>query len=269
MTRAAGIVRLLAAATALAASVALATDITSGDSDSRQPPRNERPSLPLAPASSGATTMTIGYSVRHRPIRAVLLGDPRSPRSLLVVGCIHGNERAGIPVTRLLAARRAPPGVALWIVPVLNPDGAAGDTRQNSRGVDLNRNFPYRWRALGSRGYLQYSGPRPLSEPEARAAARLILRARPQITIWFHQPLGLVDLSGGDAAVERRFARLVGLHPRRLIRFPGSAVGWENHRLPGTTAFVVELPPGPLSKRDTARYAAAVLRLAGPRAPHW
>jgi hypothetical protein len=86
---------------------------------------------------------------------------------------------------------------------------------------------------------------------------------RPRITIWFHQPLGLIDLSGGETALERRFAGLVGLPVLRLTRYPGSAVGWENQRLPGSTAFVVELPPGALSKRDTARYADAVRRLAG------
>jgi len=81
-----------------------------------------------------------------------------------------------------------------------------------------------------------------LSEPESRIAYHLILRVRPQISIWFHQHERAVDESGGDVAVERRFAALVGLPLRRLPREPGSAVGWENHRLPGTTAFVVELP---------------------------
>jgi hypothetical protein len=38
-------------------------------------------------------------------------------------------------------------------------------------------------------------------------------------------------------------------------------VSWENSVLPGTTAFVVELPPGPLSKAAVARYAHAVLML--------
>jgi murein peptide amidase A len=263
VTGPAGIARMLAAAIALAAGIGLAGGIAGGDSDSRQRTHNDRADQPAAPKASDRQTMTIGYSVRHRPIRAVLVGDPRSPRSVLVVGCIHGNERAGITVAKLLAARASPPRTALWIVPVLNPDGAAADTRQNGRGVDLNRNFPYQWRPLGSRGYLQYSGPRPLSEPESRAAAKLILRVRPQITIWFHQPLGLVDLSGGNAALERRFGRVVGLPVLQLIRYPGSAVGWENRRLPKTTAFVVELPPGALSSRDAARYAAAVLGLAG------
>jgi protein MpaA len=84
---------------------------------------------------------------------------------------------------------------------------------------------------------------------------------RPQVTIWFHQPLGLVDESGGSIAIERRFARLAGLPLRRLTRYPGSAAGWQNHRLPRSTAFVVELPPGsPWSARAT-RYAHAVWRL--------
>jgi protein MpaA len=206
--------------------------------------------------------VVIGYSVQHRPIKAILVGDPAAPRSMLVVGCIHGDERAGIPIARLLASGPPVSGVALWIVPVLNPDGAAADTRQNARGVDLNRNFPYRWRPLGTRGYDQYSGVRPLSAPEARAARRLILRIKPRITIWFHQPLGLVDLSGGNPVIERAYAHLVGLPVRRLTRYPGSGIGWENHVLPGTTAFDVELPPGSLSGREVTRFAAAAKQLA-------
>ena len=35
-----------------------------------------------------------------------------------------------------------------------------------------------------------------------------------------------------------------------------------DHRLPGTTAFVVELPPGPVTGKRSARFAQAVLALA-------
>ena len=144
----------------------------------------------------------------------------------------------------------------------LNPDGVAAGTRQNARGVDLNRNFPWRWRAAGRRGDLQYSGPRVLSEPESRVASRLILGLRPRVTIWFHQPLRIVDESGGSVAVERRFARAVGLPLRRLPRYHGSASSWQNTRLPGTTAFVVELPPGPPTPAQAARYRDGVLTIA-------
>src|SRR2546421_3370489 len=81
---------------------------------------------------------------------------------------------------------------------------------------------------------------------------QLILRLRPRVTIWFHQPFGVVDESGGSLAVEREFASLIGLPLRRLQRFPGGATYWENAHLPGTTAFVVEFPPGAPGGSDRA-----------------
>lgn len=207
-----------------------------------------------------ARRLIIGHSVDGRAIYAIGLvargGHPH--RTLLVVGCIHGNESAGIAVARRLSTARPPPRTALWIIPDLNPDGVAADTRQNADGVDLNRNFPWHWRPLGARGDPQYSGTRPLSEPEARAAYRLVKRIRPQVTIWFHQPEAVVDLSGGDPRIERTFAKLVGLPARRLPRYPGSAINWENAYLPRGTAFDVELPRGVLSHAAIARYTEVI-----------
>jgi protein MpaA len=210
----------------------------------------------------------LGRSVRGRPITAIEQGDPDAAVKSLVVGCIHGNEAAGIAIARHLGRLSPVPEADRWIVEDLNPDGAAAGTRQNARGVDLNRNFPYAWRALGRRGDQQFSGAGPLSEPESRIAHALILRVRPAATVWFHQPLAVVDESGGSLALERRFARLVGLPARRLVRYPGSAAGWQNQRLPRTTAFVVELPPGRVDRRQLGRYERGILalpRLASPR----
>ena len=204
----------------------------------------------------------LGRSVDGRRIYAVKVGDLDNPRSVLVVGDIHGSEGAGIPIARTLASSRPGPESLMIVIKDLNPDGVAAGTRQNARGVDLNRNFPYRWRPLGARGDLQYSGPHALSEPEARIAHSLILRARPSVTIWFHQPLALVDKSGGNISIEHRFAELTGLPLRRLTRYPGSAASWQNHRLPKTTAFVVELPAGRRSSSGVDRYADAVTTLS-------
>jgi protein MpaA len=231
------------------------------------PIKRERavPRIALTHPRSRATareSITLGRSVGGRPIGAVVLGSADAPAPVLVVGCIHGNEPAGIAVADRIAHDRIPPHRSIWIVRDLNPDGVAADTRQNAHGVDLNRNFPYAWRPLGASGDQQYSGPFPLSEPESRIASALVLRLRPRITIWFHQPEGVTDISGGDVRIERRFATLSGLPLRRLPRYPGSATGWQDHRLPGTTAFVVELPAGRLSARETERIASAVLALA-------
>jgi protein MpaA len=206
----------------------------------------------------------IGRSVRGRPIGAILRRSNDVDRTLLVVGCIHGSEPAGISIAKLLKHAQPPAESAVWIVPDLNPDGFAAGTRQNADRVDLNRNFPWHWQRLGTPGYLQYSGPHPLSEPEARAARRLILQIRPQVTVWFHQPRGLVDLSGGNPDVEHDFAASVGLPVAKLPRYPGSAVSWENSTIPGSTAFVVELPPGPVAPRMRRRYVRALLALAKP-----
>jgi hypothetical protein len=202
----------------------------------------------------------LGRSQRGRAIRALELGFP-GPRRILVVGCIHGDERAGIAVVRRLVAA-APPHSDLWVVPSLNPDGAAAKTRQNARGVDLNRNFPSEWRRIGVRWDPQYSGPRPWSERETRFAERLIRRLQPRITIWFHQPQSIVRAWGPSIPVARRYARLARA-PFRPIRWPaGTAPNWQNHHFPGTASLVVELPPGPLPAGAAARYAQAILRLA-------
>jgi murein peptide amidase A len=213
-------------------------------------------------AASLRRRLDLGRSVLGHPIEAVELGRPASRRKLLVVGAIHGDEPAGIAIARRLERESTPLRSDLWTVENLNPDGVAAHTRQNAHGVDLNRNFPWAWRPIGRRGDQQYSGSRPLSEPESRAAHMLISRLRPAITIWFHQPLAVVDESGGDIRVERRFARLSGLPLRRLTRYPGSAAGWQNHRVPGTTSFVVELPRGSLGTRRLSRYTRAVVALA-------
>jgi protein MpaA len=218
--------------------------------------------LAITAGASGATASVtrhlIGTSRDGRPLYAYETGAP-SGRKVLVVGCIHGNETAGIAVAQMLQAMPAPAGVDLWVVPDLNPDGVAADTRGNAHGVDLNRNFPWGWQHLTG---TFASGPRALSEPESRAASALIVRLRPQVSIWFHQALGVVDDSQGSVALERRFARLVGLPLARLTDYPGSVASWENHTLKGTTAFVVELRAGGLSSAEARRYARAVLAVS-------
>ncbi len=206
----------------------------------------------------GRRTVTLGRSVDGRLINAVETGDLDSTQKVLVVGCIHGNEPAGIAIAQRLE-HTSPHGIDLWIIPVLNPDGRAANTRQNARGVDLNRNFPWHWQPLEG---VYDSGRQPLSEPESRIAFRLIVRLRPRLSIWFHQHLSVVDDSQGSVRLERRFAHLVGLRLLPLTDYPGSVTSWEDHRFNGTTAFVVELPSEPLPSKQVSRYADAVLAIS-------
>jgi murein peptide amidase A len=204
-----------------------------------------------------AAALVFGHSVHGQPLRAVEVGDRSSDFRVLVIGCIHGDECSGIGVVRDL--ERTHPSFDLWLVRDLNPDGHAAGTRQNAHGVDLNRNFPSEWNPISRVGDAEYSGPRPFSEPETRAARALVLRLHPEVTIWFHQPQGLVRAWGPSIPAARRFARRAGM-AFRALRWPrGSAANWQNHRFPDAASFVVELPRGPLSRQLRARLVAAIL----------
>jgi protein MpaA len=184
-------------------------------------------------------------------------GD-RSAPATLVVGVIHGTEPAGLAVIAQLRRMPLPPHVHLWLVPTANPDGLAAGTRENAHGVDLNRNWPAAWVHTG------VSGPRPLSEPESRALRAFILQIKPKLTIWYHQPLAEVYGSDPHVSVLKRYARLSGLPYRKLTAPRGAATRWQRRQFPGSPAFVVEFPAGPISTATARRNAKAVLALSVP-----
>jgi N-acetylmuramoyl-L-alanine amidase len=206
----------------------------------------------------------VGHSAEGRPIEAQRIGSADAPVKLLVVGDIHGNERAGEAVIARLRHMRPPRGTAIWLIREANPDGAAANRRWNARGVDLNRNFPYRWQPQDG---VYESGPGPGSEPETQALESFIERIRPRVTIWYHQALTIVVKSAGDPKLQRLYSRLSGLPWHKLPAYHGTAVSWQNHTFPNDTAFVVELPAGQLPRASVARHARAVLAEARAVAP--
>jgi murein peptide amidase A len=193
----------------------------------------------------------VGRSVQGRPIILTRRGDPAAPRKVLAVGCIHGNEPAGRGILADLMLASPAADTQLLLVRDMNPDGFAHHQRANAHGVDLNRNSPEHWAGAGAR---------PWSEPETRAIRDLILRERPTVSLYYHQPFGLVDLpETGHPDVARRYSELVGLPLKRLTRRPGSISRWQNARVQPGSAFVVELAAGPLPADLRLRHVAAVL----------
>lgn len=204
-----------------------------------------------------ASTLVIGHSSEGREIRATRVGSEDAPVKVLVVGDVHGNEPAGEAIVTALRRTRVD-GVQFWLVRTANPDGRAAGTRHNARGVDLNRNFPYRW-ARGARG-TYYPGPKAGSEPETKALMRFVRRVRPQLGIYYHQHMGItVRARGVDARVQRAYARRTGLPLRSLPNYHGTAIGWQNNLVKAGTAFVVELKAGraPVQRHVDAVVAAA------------
>jgi protein MpaA len=189
--------------------------------------------------STLAIAGVIGWSVEHRPIELYHVRGA-GPR-VLVVGCIHGNECAGVAVVQALL--RTHPREDLWLLPNLNPDGFDVRGRLNARGVDLNRSFP--------------SG----RQPETRLAVSLIRRLHPDVTIWFHQAEDRVRAWGRSKAAARRYARLAGMRYASVAWPIGSATRWQNTVL-RERSFVVELPAGALDLRQVEAQVRACLRVA-------
>jgi protein MpaA len=129
--------------------------------------------------------------------------------------------------------------------------------------VDLNRNFPHRWRGgvPPSSGY--YPGTGPASEPETKAAMGLIARIDPDVSIWYHQPWGAVLACNGDPALAVRYANLAGMRTSCRGRgLRGTAIGWEKATISGATAWVVEFPGGSISSATVRRHARAAREVA-------
>ena len=202
------------------------------------------PVLVGAQAAGGPQTSTfsIGTSVKGRLITGVHRAYPGASKRVVIIGSIHGNERAGQRVVRDLLGRSLPRDVDLWLLRTVNPDGVAADTRTNAHHVDLNRNFSYHWRSL-NRGTTQWSGPRALSEPESRALRAFILKIDPALIVVFHQPLFAVGAQTQAKArpIVRALATGMGLPIRTLncgSTCFGSFSSWVNHRSDGVAVTV-------------------------------
>ncbi len=197
------------------------------------------------------TTATIGRSADGRAIRATAVNGREPGPVVLAIGCVHGDECAGVAAVRRAYFCRRPDTGDLVVVRNLNPDGLALESRLNARGVDLNRNFAADWRPIGAPGDPEHSGPRPFSEPESQLARRLIRALRPDVTIWFHQQSErLVRAWGPSIPAARAYARLAGEPFVAMPWLDGTAPNWQNARFADSSSFVVELPEsGPAGAR--------------------
>jgi predicted deacylase len=200
--------------------------------------------------------LVLGHSVKGRKIAAYHLGEP-GKKKVVLISLMHGNEPAPRRILTNLVKGPRVHGIDLWVVPVYNPDGLARHTRRNAHGVDLNRNYPYKWIRQGG----SYdSGPRPRSEPETRAMIRFLKKVKPAYILSFHQPLHAVDVTERPA-FSKKVAKALKL-PMSRLRCGSSCHGtmtmWFNHRFKGF-ALTVEYGAHP----SKARLRAAPRKILG------
>lgn len=98
-----------------------------------------------------------------------------APFRVLFYAQQHGDEVSGkdalLYLIRDIArdASRLPADVDLWVMPMVNPDGAEAGTRKNAAGADLNRDHV------------------TLFHPETRALHRVARRLRPDLSVDAHE----------------------------------------------------------------------------------
>lgn len=121
---------------------------------------------------------TLGFSVHSRAILVMRVTDnplvEEAEPGFRVVGPHHGDEKIATEIAlsclqyvlssydTSASIRNLVDSTELWFVPIVNVDGHAGNSRTNANGVDLNRDYGYRWSGLT--GY----SPGPFSQPEPR-----------------------------------------------------------------------------------------------------
>ncbi|HEX7613919.1 MAG TPA: M14 family zinc carboxypeptidase [Thermoanaerobaculia bacterium] len=130
----------------------------------------------------GRSPVTVSVEGRTAQGRAVYLvhlstaAPGATPaRKVLFYAQQHGDELSGKDALLFLIrdiARRPsllPPDVDLWILPMVNPDGAEAGTRHNAAGADLNRDHM------------------ALEQPETQALHRIVRRVRPHLAVDSHE----------------------------------------------------------------------------------
>lgn len=135
-------------------------------------------------------------------------GESANPKKILVISLIHGDEIYAGSLGRYWLERLVKldnPRNTWRVLPVVNPDGVAKNTRTNGKGVDLNRNFPTKdwedkaqtfWKKEGGSSVRRFPGDSAGSEPEVQCVIKHIEDFQPDFVISIHTPLNVLDFDG-------------------------------------------------------------------------
>lgn len=198
---------------------------------------------------------SLGTSRQGRTIPLVTLADQTKThveRAVLFTGAVHGSEVVGTEaiMTFLMTTleeymhnatfRELLGSTVIYLIPMLNPDGVeagkmADDyrlARRNAAGVDLNRNFPWKWKLAGnnSTSSYQYHGPEPLSEPESASLYNFVNSHKLNVILNCHSgegPYLVYPKESADGALYNAIARTI-----RALTGYNYIAGGENGSIP-------------------------------------
>ncbi|XGW23084.1 hypothetical protein V3C99_005374 [Haemonchus contortus] len=256
-----------------------------------------------------ARVVDIGTSTEGRNIIGLQFGQDRPNKKVVVIDAgIHAREWAAVHtgmyfINLIVNNREEDPKIrsylenlVIYIFPVLNPDGyeytrtdktnprarmwrksrsakaCAFDGISNAccQGVDLNRNFDFRFAEIGASRYPCseiYHGATPFSEPESKAFSNFLMSLRGRlegyITLHAYSQLWIYSYShrkftyAPDIEETKRVAQKAvaelgkmygtryryGTGPEIIYAFSGGSTDWAKEKLKVKYSYTIELRP--------------------------
>lgn len=144
---------------------------------------------------------------------------------VLVIGCMHGDEPQGEYLINEYLKDNS--NTKISFIPCLNPDGVKAQTRVNSNGVDLNRNFPTKnWELTEKNNF--YGGNEPASEIETQFLISVIEEFKPELILTLHAPYKVVNYDGNALDIANKISEIIKYPVEASIGYPtpGSFGTW-------------------------------------------
>lgn len=175
--------------------------------------------------------MKVLESTKTKCGNEIILTGNKIEGGVLVIGVFHGDEPQGKYLIeqyiKKTCSKRDNPDNLLFI-PCLNPDGMAKNTRTNSNGVDLNRNFPTKnWgQNLGDNATCDdeatsyYGGKYPASETETKFVIDVIEKYKPKCILTLHAPYKVVNYDGPAEKQAQAISKITGYPVQSSIGYP-------------------------------------------------
>lgn len=146
-----------------------------------------------------------------------LFGFSSDKNQTLVVGVVHGDEPQGEELIEKYMHKYNKENILL--IPSLNPDGKSANTRVNSNGVDINRNFPTRnWKLSEKDNY--WGGNEPASEIETKFLIEVLEEYSPKAIITLHTPYKIVNYDGDGRELAEMISGIIGYPIEESIGYP-------------------------------------------------
>ena len=154
-----------------------------------------------------------------------LIGN-KGDNNVLIIGVFHGDEPQGKHLIEEYLNENHTNN--LLFIPCLNPDGLNFNTRTNSNGVDLNRNFPTKnWgKNEGENATCDdcttayYGGTSAGSEIETQFVIKIIEKYSPKLILTIHAPYKVVNYDGPAKEIAEKISKIIGYPAEGSIGYP-------------------------------------------------